>query len=144
MGRVKTPAWPLLKLKTIMKNVPKMKNPPPPPKKHRISFKVVNSITGDPATCEEINELVNADDPQLFYSWHNMPSESNKGVVSVNLDSFSSDKYHLKPNIKPQRPQMPPTRTINHGRISFSKIGPVERVIWLLITGFIFILLFII
>ena len=47
-----------------------------------------------PATHKEIEELLDGEDKQLFFSWYTTPKEENKvGVVNVSLDSGFGDKF---------------------------------------------------
>lgn len=125
-----------------MKNVPTMKNPPPPPELYRAAFRVVKISTGKPATTAELNQIIN-EDQQLFFSWVSVPEQHEKGIVNVNIDSVYDTVYKLIPK-EPKRPEMPPNRIIYHNRLFKGSIGPVERLIWLLIVGYLTILLFII
>jgi len=60
-------------------------------------FLIWNKKKERPATPSEINELVNGEDRQLFMSWTDiLPSDKEKGVVNLHIDSGKEDFFELR------------------------------------------------
>ncbi len=62
-----------------------------------IKFAVYNKKHHRFATVEELNMLIDGDEG-LFFSWGAFPSEREKGVVNINIDSGCEDEFEIIKN----------------------------------------------